>query len=73
MDLGSLNITIVEEQNTSTHELAAIEQLTQRPPVNLFQISVEAGNDKVFTNFERAVGTPQWRSRAVQCRPAGRS
>ncbi len=57
--------TIVEEQNTSTYELAAmnlwttatLEQLTQRPPVNLFQISVEAGSEKVFTNFERAVGT----------------
>jgi PA14 domain/Divergent InlB B-repeat domain/Carbohydrate binding module (family 35) len=55
---------VVEEQNTSTKELAAmnlwttatLEQLTQRPPVNLFQISVEAGGEKVFTNFERAVG-----------------
>ncbi len=26
-------------------------------PVNLFQISVEAGSEKVFTNFERAVGS----------------
>ena len=33
------------------------EQLTQRPPVNLFQISVEAGGEKAFINFERAVGT----------------
>ncbi len=57
--------TVVEEQNTLTEELAAmnlwttasLEQLTQRPPVNLFQISVEAGGEKVFTNFERAVGT----------------
>jgi PA14 domain/Divergent InlB B-repeat domain len=57
--------TIVEEQNTSTKELAAmnlwttatLEQLTQRPPVNLFQISVEAGGEKVFTNFERAVAS----------------
>lgn len=36
---------------------ASLEQLTQRPPVNLFQISVEAGSEKVFANFERAVGT----------------
>ncbi|HEY6676172.1 MAG TPA: hypothetical protein VIZ87_05245, partial [Terrimicrobium sp.] len=56
---------VIEEQNTSTKELAAmnlwttatLEQLTQRKPVNLFQISVEAGGEKVFTNFERAVGT----------------
>ena len=56
---------VVEEQNTSTQERAAmnlwttasLEQLTQRPPVNLFQISVEAGSEKVFANFERAVGT----------------
>jgi hypothetical protein len=57
--------TIVEEQNTSAKELALMnlwttatpEQLTQRPPVNLFQISVESGGEKVFTNFERAVGS----------------
>ena len=36
---------------------ASLEQLTQRPPVNLFQISVESGGEKVFTNFERAVGS----------------
>ena len=56
---------VVEEQNTSTKELAAmnlwttatLEQLTQKPPVNLFQISVEAGAEKAFINFERSVGT----------------
>ena len=63
--LGQNGQMVVEEQNTSTQELAAmnlwttasLEQLTQRPPVNLFQISVEAGSEKVFANFERAVGT----------------
>lgn len=56
---------VVEEQNTSTKELAAMNlwtsataaQLTQRLPVNLFQISVVAGAETAFINFERAMGT----------------
>ena len=48
-----------------TKELAAMNlwtsataaQLTQRLPVNLFQISVVAGAETAFINFERAVGT----------------
>ncbi|MGB8466002.1 MAG: hypothetical protein WCE49_13710, partial [Terrimicrobiaceae bacterium] len=55
---------IVEEQNTRPDELARLnlttatpEQLTKTLPVNLLQVTVTAGKERLFANFERAVET----------------
>ena len=55
---------IVEVQNVKPDELdrlklktATVEQLTRTLPVNLLQVTVAAGKERLFANFDRAVET----------------
>ncbi len=55
---------IVEVQNVTPAELerlklttATPEELTRTLPVNLLQVAVEAGKERLFVNFERAADT----------------
>jgi NPCBM-associated, NEW3 domain of alpha-galactosidase len=57
---------VVEVQNVSPEELKALklrtatpEQLTKTLPVNLLQVSVAAGKERLSANFDRAVETVQ--------------